>query len=140
MLRGIIWYTFFDLWAKVKHFLQCLAKIWIDRICRLAFYLSICKKTKNNTFKFYSNVIGSIKWYFIKKIANFLQVFLNYLYFLFLKEEVYVATPVLFPISSWFCGCGFGLLWSLITNGKVDGAEMTADQSCINDHSNIDFP
>ena len=66
MLSGIIWYTFFYLWAKVKHFLQCLAKIWIERICRFAFYLSICKKAKNNTFKFYSNFIGSIKWYFIK--------------------------------------------------------------------------
>ena len=88
VLRGVIWHTFLEFWAKVKHFLQCLAKIWIDcllemdityhnqwkkwqwevtdRICRLSFYFSICKKTKNNTFKFYSNVIGSIKWHFVK--------------------------------------------------------------------------
>ena len=38
-----------------------------DRICRLAFFFSICKKTKNNTFKFYSNGIGSVKWHFVKK-------------------------------------------------------------------------
>ena len=111
-----------------------------DRIYRWHFIFLSEKRQKITLLSSIPIVIGSINWHFVKKIANFLQVFLNYLYFL-LKEEVYVATPVLFPISSWFCGCGFGfLLWSLITNGKVDGAEMTTDQSCITDHNNIDFP
>ena len=51
------------------------------------------------------------------------------------KRSFCIFTPI--SISSWFCGCGFGLLWSLITNGKVDGAEMTTDQSCITDHNTL---